>query len=244
MKKVLLGLLALPVVVAMSACSANPGSSNEQASPSLRVSQSLSPSSVGPGQTVTGPDYRTLSTCRLYSAANGWFDANPRIVIKLPDANGVQYGMTDDKVPFPTPWISNQASGTPTWGGPGLNCDPRGPCLYEPDVYNYEHALLANVVGIVSHQFLVRDLPLDTSYKDFTHYKVGDQQFYYNGTAQADEVDDRNSVTMAWSGNGHVESKKVNCAYVWKEGTTPGTAVPTVYHAPVAESHDPVNWPN
>ncbi len=244
MSKVRMGLLALPVVAILSACSADPGASREEASPSLQVSTSLSPASVVVGQSVQGPDWRNFAACRLDSLTNGWFDAPARFVLRLPDGNGSPYGMTDGySVPFPTPWISNQPSGSPTWGGPGLNCDPRGPCLYEPDVYNYEHALLQNVSGIVSHEFLVYTLTLDSSYKDFSHYIVGDQQFFYNGTPNVDEVDDRNTDTQNWSQNGHVESKKLNCVYVLQQGTG-GALVTSGYHAQVAQSHDPVNWPN
>ena len=240
MRKLVKTLGTLVLALGLGACSSNP-QTNEPA-PAIHLDlPGPSIQSVTPGQFVTlGAPIGYFSGCRLVHDDGTVTDATPHFVLRLPDGDGQRYGFTDGyTLPFPTPWIS--AQGGTTWGGTGTGCDPAGACLYEPDIYKFEQALYA--IPVVSHQFLVYELSFYKSDTSTTTFVVGDKQWFYNGTQDYTKVDERNAVVNQWAGDGHIEPQKLNCVYVTQQSGT-SSIVYTGYHADVAQSHDPINYPN
>jgi hypothetical protein len=228
------------VLALLAACSAS-----APTDPSMPVDVGTVTSALNPGDHVTVPNGDNYTGCKL--TLNGVsFNADARFVVRLKpqwviDASQA-YGYSDPyMLPFPTPWIS------PTSGGSGcLNPVPASDCVYAKDAYNYEAELEANVPGLVPHQFLVYVLQNCRSDGNGNQDCIASTNYFYNGTPSSYiEVSGRNKAVQDYSpANGitDVDPSRLNCVYVMQQSGS--TIVPSGYHSWVAQSHDPINYPD
>jgi len=225
----LLGALA-------AACSSDPASVDGPpavAATSSMLAADCFEDDVVEGQAYQGINPSSFPQCELL---RGEFAA-PTFVVRLKDCRSqIYYGASSDgyKLPFPTPWIHDGVNGC---------IDPNN-CTYDPGPYRFERALLANVNGMVSHQFLVRHLS-NSGNRDYP-YLVGHSRFY-NGTLDASQLNAMVSVTSneVWTTKyNDVTPYARKCTYVLQYNSTTHALEYSGYHSPVGQGHDPIDWPN
>ena len=227
----------------VAGCSAGPGADGPEAT--VQASQALTAVSAGSGvPPVTPGEYlraadpgKEYPSCELATTASVGVSSPPHFVLRLQDNDGASYGaqFTDGfSIPFPTPWLALGGTCSPP---------PGRPCIYEDAPYKFEQAVYGNVPGIVHHEFLVFDLstPSPTAPKGFT---VGDHQYFYNGTEDIDALPIMKNIVDTYDApDAGVAPAALTCIYVMQELPN-GTLAYTGYHAKVAQSHDPINWPD
>jgi len=200
-----------------------------------------------------GPDPGSFRSCTVLSTTYVP-PIPPRFVLRLPDTDGQAYGFSDGyTLPFPTPWIcpalTLQTQSLEAFSGDTL-VPSISRCVYDPSVYAYEHALLSAVPSIPRHQYLVYELDPNPTRAvlagvAMAEYDIagGGRQWFLNGSLDASDGPAIEQVVSDYKSSEAVDPSFLRCVYVLQVGSN-GTLQYTGIHGPVAQRHDPVNWPD
>ena len=243
-----LGLGAGSMMAATAAAGATACSSDQAAS-----QEAIQTGSVAQAYTVVSPipgqGYYwegSFASCTLNGNKT---KVTPKLIVAYPDSRSTQYGFSGGlELPFVTPWISTTYAYTLNniSYGSGCTAPPSGtaPCLY----YQYTPTYEAKVAALYTntHQFLVAELAVDAN--DPKRQIVGQKQFFYNGSTDDTSYQALSSLTAQYAsgsspaGN-QVEAHFWTCIYVM-EAQSNGYLAYTGHRAAIAQSHDPINWPD
>jgi hypothetical protein len=94
------------------------------------------------------------------------------------------------------------------------------------------------VPGIVGHEFLVYQLSAKGK-----SYTVDTTQYFYNGTEDTGALAIMTAVVDNFAQRAKVSPTLLSCVYVMQQQSNT-SLVYSGYHAQVAQSHDPINWPD
>jgi hypothetical protein len=264
MKKVVGRLGGIVAVTLAAACSSAPEAEHGTV-------PTIAPSQIGTekfthwggpaGQAVYGPDPSTFATgCYLFHTyTQTWEYVQPTYMLRLYDNDGADYLFSDHfTLPFPTTWLSGTDADTliphsNVEEGLGCNPNPSGyDCVFDKAAHAFEQSLLpanGGISGMVAHQFLVYEIdytpPTIVSATILPNYSVGTAQYYYGGTSHDDQIDQMTTLAGAYASTAGVRAKARECVYVMQQ-VSPGSLQIEYsgHHTQVAESHDPISWPD
>jgi len=249
MRKLPWNVLALPIIAILGACSSAPEPTNTGTIPPIEEN-GIRAAGYTLGDSLTGPLYDPATFPDCGKDENGVIQAS--WVVRMPDDDGSHYGVGGGYLlPFPTPWLSNADSShlydpsRPALGDSGLTCAQLPDhCLFRPAAANFETAINNNINGINPHHVKVWELIKvsdNPNQRTSTYQTVHDHQWFYNGTQDTTQTSKMKTITGNYPGIG---AHMLKCVYIFQPSNVAGEVFYTGLHAPLAQAHDPINWPN